>query len=98
MIIVTEADHELEANRRWKLNHVAKAIVSTLNEEHNNDNREFTLIADRCLRNSGKERPTMATVMVALQFLVALHEQFERRSKEDDYFCLQATSWSLYYG
>ncbi|GKF01088.1 hypothetical protein Tco_0028011, partial [Tanacetum coccineum] len=52
----------------------------------------------RCLRNSGKERPTMATVMVALQFSVALHEQFERCSKEGDYFCLQATSWSLYYG
>ncbi|GJW41571.1 hypothetical protein Tco_0067416 [Tanacetum coccineum] len=92
MIIVTEADHELEANRPWKLNHVAKAIVSTLDEEHNNENQEFTLIADRCLRNSGKERPTMAMVVVALQFSVALQEQFERHSKEGGYFCLHATS------
>ncbi|GJW82201.1 hypothetical protein Tco_0146176 [Tanacetum coccineum] len=143
-----EADHELEANRCWKLNEVAKAIVNTLDEEHNNDNqllsgrrivdthfskkdwnmenydqkcveerrlyhivsshitrqisskclKEFTLIVDCCLRNSQKERPTMATVVVALQFSIALQEQFERRSKEGDYFCLQAALWSSYYG
>ncbi|GKB94179.1 hypothetical protein Tco_0980316, partial [Tanacetum coccineum] len=151
--------HELEANRCWKLNQVAIAIVSTLDEEHNNDNqmfmllglfcfdllsgrrivdthfrkkdwnmenydqkcveerrlyhiissdikrqisskclKEFTLIVDCCLRNIRKERPTMATVVVALQLSIALQEQFERRSKEGDYFCLQAALWSSYYG
>lgn len=37
----------------------------------------FAQIADRCLKNSRKDRPTMAEVVVALQKLMTLQEQFE---------------------
>ncbi|GJU41189.1 hypothetical protein Tco_1194146 [Tanacetum coccineum] len=40
MIIGSEADHELDANRHWKPNQVAKAIVSIVDEEQNNDNQK----------------------------------------------------------
>nr|GEU57144.1 probable serine/threonine-protein kinase PIX13 [Tanacetum cinerariifolium] len=40
--------------------------------------KEFALIADRCLKSSRKERPTMAEVVVALQLSLTLQEQFDR--------------------
>ncbi|XP_076921838.1 putative serine/threonine-protein kinase PBL22 [Bidens hawaiensis] len=38
--------------------------------------KEFVQIADRCLNSSRKKRPTMAAVVVALQQLMELQEQF----------------------
>lgn len=38
--------------------------------------KEFAQIADRCLRSSRKDRPTMAEVVVALQLAMVLQQQF----------------------
>ncbi|GKD32117.1 hypothetical protein Tco_1242895 [Tanacetum coccineum] len=40
MIIGFEAYHELEENRHWKPNQVAKAMVSIVDKEQNNDNQK----------------------------------------------------------
>ncbi|PWA65736.1 protein kinase-like domain, Concanavalin A-like lectin/glucanase domain protein [Artemisia annua] len=40
--------------------------------------KEFAQIADRCLKNSRKERPTMAEVVVSLHLSMSLQEQFDR--------------------
>ncbi|XP_022030351.2 probable serine/threonine-protein kinase PBL8, partial [Helianthus annuus] len=43
--------------------------------------KEFLQIADRCSKDSRKDRPTMADVVVALQHLMALQEQHDNSAR-----------------
>ncbi|GJZ95299.1 zinc finger BED domain-containing protein RICESLEEPER 2-like protein [Tanacetum coccineum] len=60
MIIGFEADHELEANQHWKLNQVAKAIVSIVDEEQNTDNQRYIVILNS-LKETTRHQCTMVT-------------------------------------